>query len=132
EGRSLPTCFCHLLPVPLAEHASCWIVRRIQNDEPGASIDQMREFVHVKTKIFLFSQTNGNGSPADVTDHRLINRESGVGINDLIPFVNQRENREEDDGLAPGHNYNFFGSDCNASTATYFFGDRLAQIGQSS
>ena len=40
-----------VVDVLFAEHASGRILRRIQNDEPGAIGDQRRQFVHIETEI---------------------------------------------------------------------------------
>ena len=67
------------------------ILRRIQNDELGPVIDQPGELVHVEPKIQLLAQPNRHRFRADVVNHRLVNRESGIGIDHLVPFFRQRQ-----------------------------------------
>ena len=69
-------------------HAARRIMRRIQNDQLGAVGDEGREFVHIKREIALFAQVDGYGLAANVVDHRLINREAGIGIDNFISFIN--------------------------------------------
>ena len=73
--------------VLLAEHAAGGIVRRIQNDQPGAIGDQRRQFVDIQAEILLLVQADGHRLGPDVVDHRLVNREAGVGIDDLISNI---------------------------------------------
>ena len=100
-------------------------------DEFGAIGDQRGQFVDVEREIALLAQLNRNRPPADIVDHRLINREAGIGIDDFIPFVNQRQYREENDWLTAGNNHHFLGRDLDPAGAAYVFGDGLAKFGQS-
>src|SRR5439155_14106669 len=97
----------------------------------GAVTEQVRQFVHVQAEVFFFSQPNRERTPADVVDHGLVNRESRIGIDDLIAWLNQRQNREKDDWLAARHNDHFLGRDWNTAAAAYFRRDGLAKLRKS-
>ena len=54
-------------------------------------------------------ERNGNRFAAGVFDHRLVDGEAGVGIDDLVAIVDQRQHGEEDDGLAAGDDHDLSG-----------------------
>ncbi len=72
----------------LGERASGGVVRRVQDDQLGAVGNQRGQFFDVEGKIALFAEPNGNGSAVQIVDHRLIDGEAGVGINDFISGFN--------------------------------------------
>ncbi len=80
-------------------------------------------------KSLLFAQLNRHGAPAHVMNHRLVNREAGVGINDFVAFIDERQDGEEDDGLAAGNDHDFVGRDLHATGSADVFGEGLAQFG---
>jgi hypothetical protein len=51
------------------------------------SVMRAGEFLHVEGEIALFAQVDGHSPAADVIDHRLVDREAGVGIDHLVAFV---------------------------------------------
>ena len=73
--------------VLFTKHAAGGILRRVQNDQPGTIVDQRGQFIHIETKIFLFTQADRHRAAADVVDHGLVNREARIGINNLIPDI---------------------------------------------
>ena len=93
----------------LREHSAGRVLRRIQDDELGPVVDQPAEFVDINPKIHLLAQLDRHGFRAEEIDHRLVNRKSGIRVDDLISFFNQRQKGEEDDGLAARDNDHFFG-----------------------
>ena len=109
------------------QHAAGRVLRRIQDDELRAVVNQPGEFVDVEPEIHLLAQLDRHRFRAEEVDHRLVNRESGIGVDDLVPFFDQREDGEEDDGLAAGDNDHFFGCRCYAARLTHILSDRLAQ-----
>src|SRR5579864_4288255 len=88
----------------------------------------MRKYVHVEREIPLFGQSHGHGVPADVADHRLVDWEAGIGIDDFVAFIHQREDGKENDRLAAGDDNHFVRSDLYAARAAHFFCDGLAKI----
>ena len=44
----------------------------------------------------------GTAVPPDVVDHRLVNGKAGIGVDDLVAFIDQREHGENMMGLPPG------------------------------
>jgi len=119
-----------LLDIAALHHAAGGILRRIENDEFGAVGDEGREFAYVEREIVILAQLDGHGLAADVVDHRLINGEAGVGINDLIFFINQRHYGEENNRLTSGNDDHFLGCDSDSASAADIVGDGLAKFGQ--
>src|ERR1039458_3800910 len=69
-------------------HAAGGVLRRIQNDQLGATGDESCELVDIEREIALLAQLDRHGLAAHVVDHRLINREARVGIDNFISFIN--------------------------------------------
>ncbi len=65
------------------------------------------QLVYIEGEIAFFLQMDRNGPAADVMDHRLVDREAGIGINYFISFINQGEDRKENNWLAPGNDDDF-------------------------
>src|SRR6266404_9929882 len=105
-------------------------VRRIQDDEPGLVADQAGKLVDVEAEVFLLSQSNGHRATADVVDHGLINWKTRVGIDDLVAFINQRENGKENDRLAARDYDNFLRGDSNPTAPCHFLSNGFAKIGK--
>src|SRR3954470_1954055 len=97
----------NLAHVLLGHHAARGILRRVQDDESRTVVDERRELADVEAEIHLFAQRNRDSFTTDEVDHGFIDREAGIGINDLIPLVDQRKHRKEDDGLAAGNDDDF-------------------------
>ncbi len=62
-------------------------------------------------------------------DHRAVDREAGVGIEDLRARVAEHQHRERHRDLAAGDNDDLAGVDLDAEAAGNVAGDRLAQLG---
>src|SRR5581483_11976109 len=101
--------------IALAQHTASGILGRVNDDELGAIVDEVGEFIHIQAKIHFFAQLDGNSLGADKVDHGFVDRESWIGIDDLVAGLNQRQNGEEDDGLAAGNNDHLFWTDGNAA-----------------
>ena len=118
-----------LLDVAALENSARGILRRIQNDELRAVVDERRQFVYVEREVALLAQLDRHGAPADVMNHRFVNREAGIGIDDFVAFIDEREDREEDDRLAAGNDHDFVRRDFHTAGAADIFGHSLAQFG---
>src|SRR5207244_13569443 len=94
---AITDCTCDGVDIVLCQYAAGRILRRIQNDQLGAVVDQPGEFVDIEPEIQFLAQLNRNSLGADIVDHRLINGESRIRVDDLIPFFNEREDAEEYD-----------------------------------
>src|SRR5947209_2016981 len=112
-------------------HAAGGILRRVQDDDASAVIDLRRELAHVEAEFHLFAQRDRDSFAADEIDHGLVDRETRIGIDDLIPFFNQCKHGEEDDGFAARHDYNFRSIDFHSATMAGVLGYRFAQLGKS-
>src|SRR5439155_16382346 len=85
--------------VVFRQHAAGGILRRMQNDQLCPVVDQPRELIDVEPEIQLFAQSDRHSIRADVIDHRLVDWESGIWVDDLITFFRKRKNAKKDDGL---------------------------------
>ena len=105
----------NIADVLLAQHSAGRILRRIQNDEPGAIADQRRQFVHIEAEIFLLAQADGHRPRPDVVNHRLVNREARVGEDDFISGVGQAPaERKENNWLAAGDDHHLVARDLHS------------------
>src|SRR5271166_3695947 len=116
--------------IALGDDASGRILRRVQDDELGAIGDETGQLVHVEAEIALLAQWNGNSFRAQEVDHRLVNREAGIGIDDLVSLFHQREHGEEDNRFAAGNDHDFIGADLDATRTGDLCRDGLAQLRQ--
>src|SRR6266480_4645209 len=103
-------------------------MRRIQDNELGTVVDQPTEFGNVEPEIQLLAQLDRHSLRPDEVDHRLVDGKSGIRINDLIPFFDERENAEEDDWFTAGNNDYFFGCHIYPTRLTHALSDALAQL----
>src|SRR5205823_9486555 len=111
-------------------YAAGGILRRIQNDQLRAVIDQPTQFVDIESEIQLLAQTDRDSFRANVIDHRLVDGKSRIRVDDFISFFCQREDAEEYDWLAAGNYNDFFGCYTHAARLAHVAGDRLAQFRQ--
>ena len=92
--------------------------------------DQGLQFVDIETEVSLLSQTNGYCAGSGIVNHRLINREAGIGIDNLVSAIRQGKKRKKNNRLATGNHYNLGGIDFHSAAAAGVFGNGLAQRGQ--
>src|SRR6266496_4500809 len=116
------------IDVFLLQYATGRVLRRIQNDQLCPVVDQPRELIHVEPEIQLLAQSDRHSIRADVIDHRLVDWESGIGVDDLITFFHKRKNAKKDDGLTAGNNDHFFGRNIYPARLTHVLSDDLAQL----
>ena len=122
--------FGNLLDLAPPEHSTRRILWRIEDDQLGALTDEPGQFVHIEREITVFTQLNRHRVATNVVNHGLVDGKAGIGIDDLIALVDQREDCEEDDGLAPGDDHHFIARYFHASGPAHVFGERLPQIRQ--
>ncbi len=114
----------------LGEHAAGRVLRRVQDDQPGAVGDQRGEFFDVEAKIALLAQRNRNRAPADILDHRLVDGEAGIGIDDFVSLIDEGEDGMENDGLSAGNDDHFLARNRDIASAADVVGNGLAQVRQ--
>ena len=73
------------------------------------SVIRLCQLVDVEPEIALLAQRNRHRLRAQEVDHRLVNGEAGIGIDDLVALFHQRQHGEEDDRLAAGNDDHFIG-----------------------
>ena len=81
------------------------------------SVIRSVQLVDVEPEVAILAEMDRHGFAADEVNHRLVNREAGIGIDHLIALIHQRHDGEEDDGLAAGHDDDLIGVDleCRAN-----------------
>ena len=75
-------------------------------------------------------QLHGHRYAADVVDHRLVYGEAGVGVQDLIAGVHQREHGEKHDRLAARGDHHVVGLDLDVAGLGDLFGDTCPYVRQ--
>ena len=130
ENVAVADDFGHLLDVFARHDAARGVLRRIENNELGVIGDQRGQLIHVEREVAFLAQLDGYGLAAHVVDHRLVDGETRIGIDNLIAFIDQRQDGVEHDGLSAGDNHHFIGRDRDAARAAYVIGNGLAQSGQ--
>src|ERR1019366_4690372 len=110
----------------LGKHAAGRVLRRVQDDQPGAVVDQRGEFLDIKTKIALLAQRNGSRASADILDHRLVDGEAGIGIDNLVSLVDEGEDGMENDWFSAGDYDHFLARNRNLASAADVVGYGLA------
>ncbi len=79
------------------------------------SVIEVGQFIYIKTKLTLFAERDRNGLATDKINHRFINREARIRVDDLVARVDQRQNREEDNRLAARDDNHFFRRNLDAA-----------------
>src|SRR5437879_9957238 len=85
----------NLLHIFALHHTAGGIMRGIQDNQLRTISGEGCEFVDIEREIAFFAQVDWYGLAANVVDHRLVDRETGVGINDLIAFIYERQDSNE-------------------------------------
>jgi hypothetical protein len=114
----------------LRDDASGRIVRIVQDDEARLGTHAVAELTHVEGERLLLQQPHRHRDAADVPDHRLVDREAGIGIEDLVAFVHEGEDHEEHDRLGAGRDHHHLGRRAHAAPPRRVLCDRLPQLGQ--
>ena len=78
------------------------------------------------------SSRNGMGTafPSRIVDHRLVDGEAGVGIDNFISLINQCQNRKENNRLAAWNHNHFIARNWHFAGVADIVGNGLAQVGQ--
>src|ERR1700732_5315822 len=118
----------HFRNVCLGEHTAGRVVRRVQDDQLRAVGNQRCQFFDIYEKCTFFAQRNRNRLAERILDHRLVDGEAGIRVDDFISRINQCQDREENNRLAAWHYNNFFAGNQHAAGAADVVGNRLAQI----
>ena len=78
------------------------VVRRVEDDHPGAIGHQGGHLGDVHPEVVGLAQGGGHRHPAHVSGHALVDREAGVGVDDLVALVDEGEHGVEHDRLGAG------------------------------
>ena len=113
-----------------AQHAAGRVVGRVDDEELGLLGDAPLELLQVEAEAGLLEQGDRHRLPAHEVDHRLVDREPGVRVDDLVARVRERHDGEEHDRLGARRHHDLVRLDRNAARLLDVLGDRLAQLGQ--
>ena len=83
-------------------HAAGRVLRRVEHHHFGAAREQALEAIQVEGEAAALFQRHRHRSGAAEADHRFVDREAGIGVDDLVAGLEQGQHGEEDDGLAAG------------------------------
>ena len=89
----------------------------------------MLEAVQVEGEAAALFEGQRHGSGAAEADHRFVDGESGVRVDDFVARLEQGQHGEEDDGLAAGDDGYMLRAHLNAAGARNVRGDGFAQFG---
>ena len=89
--------------------------------------NQAQHFLGVEGKARVFVKRHRHGLGAGEVDRRFIDRETGVGIEDLGPRFAEHQDGGKHGDLAAGHDQHRIGADLGLETAVQVAGHRLAQ-----
>ena len=103
------------------------VVRRVRDQQLRARRDQARDLVDVHPEVVRLAQRRRHRGPADVAGHRLVDREAGVRVDDLVALLDQGEHRVEHDRLGARRDDDLVGRRLDPLPALHVGGDRLAQ-----
>src|SRR5208337_998859 len=92
--------FGHLLHVLALHDAAGGVLRGIDDDEFGAVGDKPGQIVDIHHEIALLAKLDGYGFATHVVDHRFVDGESRIGIDDLVALIDQRQHGVEHDRLS--------------------------------
>ncbi len=91
------------------EHAAARVVGRVEHEHPRPVRDEGCELLRVRTEAVLLSERDGYGPRSAEGGDRLVHREAGVGVEDLVALLAQGQDREEHDRLGAGGDDHAFG-----------------------
>ncbi len=97
--------------------------------EPRARADEPREVVRVRVVAQLLAQAHGHRRRSREPDHRLVDGEAGVRVDDLVALFREREDREEHDRLAAGRDDHAGRGQLVVEPLPHVRRDRLAHLG---
>ena len=88
------------------------------------------EQVEIEGKPAALLERHRHGLRAEEVDHRFVDREAGIRVDDFVARLEQREHGEEDDRLAARHHRDMLRPDLDAARPRDIRRDRLAQLGK--
>jgi len=87
------------LQVGHLKHAARGVLGRVDDDHAGLVGHERGQFVHVEAEVVLLTQRTRHGLGAHEVDHRLVDREAGVRVDDLVALVHAGGDSPVNDGL---------------------------------
>ena len=104
------------------------ILRRVEHQDLGARRNFLSQLSDIQRKTPLFDQRQRHGRRPAESDHRFVDRKTWVLVEDFVSRLEQRQEGEEEDGLAAGRNDDLFLADRNAAGFGNVPCDDLAQV----
>src|ERR1017187_10278465 len=105
-------------------------MRRVQDDKPGLVRQTVAEQVQVEGEPATLLERHRHGRPTGEADHGFVDGEAGIGANDFVAALDQRQDGKEKDRFrARGHGP-VFRPGANAARPGDILRDRFAQFGE--
>ena len=118
----------HRFEVAPGQDAAGRVRRGIQDDELGLVGDESRQLVDVESELLRLAQGRRDRLRADEVDHRFIDWEARVRIDDFVARLAERDDREVHDRLRAGSHDDLLRRDLNAARLGDVGGDGLPQL----
>jgi hypothetical protein len=87
------------LEIALGQKPSRGVLGRIDDDQFSFGSYFCKQVVDIKAELIFLQKRKRDRSAASKIDHRFIDREAGIGINDFISCFDQRQNQVKHDGF---------------------------------
>ena len=107
--------------------AAAGIVRAVEDDQAGLGRDLGQHLVGGEGELVLLQQRDRHRLGPGVLDHRAIDGEAGIGIQDLGAGLAEHQDGEEHGGLAARHDDDVVRAHLHAVATLQVLGHQLAQ-----
>src|SRR5262249_58391362 len=101
----------------------------VEDHEPRPSPELARELVGVEDEVVLLAKRQWYGHGSCEPDRRLVDREPGVGVDDLVAGIADGQDREEEKRLRARADEHASGRDRQCTACGEVLGGRLAKLG---
>jgi hypothetical protein len=92
------------------------VVGVVEDDQPGLRCDLGDQLIDVEGVALLLEQPHRHRHPTDVPDHRLVDREAGVRVEDLVAGIDQGQDGVEHHRLAARGHHDHLGRGLDTAT----------------
>ncbi len=116
-----------LVDLGLAGDAAGRIGRRIEDEQPRLRRDQLQRLFGGEGKAVLLADRHRDWSRPGVFDHRAVNREARIGIEDVHAGLAEHQDRHEHGRLAAGHDHHAVGRHLDLEALVQVGGNRFAE-----
>ncbi len=116
-----------LVELALRHHPAGRVGRAVEDHQPRPRRDLGQHLLGAEGEALVFVQIDRHRGSAREADDAFVNREAGIGIEDLGASLAEHHDGEEHGHLAARHHQHVAGRDLDAVAAAEIGGHRLAQ-----